>query len=307
MRKFMPALSVVLAVALVFASMPVARAQEITLQAAGAVMQDVTAIEDASVLMAKVTETFGAVVTDWEDLGGILNMFTGYARLRPGVAGEYYFTLHNEYTKPIRYWFSAKGYLDGALSGELSADPLTDAVTNQAGLFAFQLTEGALYGTVPEGESVDFTLEWIWDYYVNNARDGVDTNWGIESRERDEDLEYEAVLQFYIEADDSAWSFPWWVLVVTAVVGGGVVLGSLTLPWWLALPALPVLLLLGWRLCGNRLCRPEKEAADIVSPPKTGDDWTMVLPAGAGMAMASLAMAAMLRRRKKEALEGGSV
>jgi len=307
MRKIMPALSVLLAVALVFASMPAARAQEITLQAAGAVMQDVTADEDASVLMAKVTETYGVVITDWEDLGGVLNMFTAFTRLRPGVAGAYYFTLHNLYTKPIQYWFSAKGYLDGALSGELSANPLTDAVTDEAGLFAFRLTDGGLSGTVPAGESVDFTLEWVWDYYLNNTRDGVDTNWGIESRERDGDLEYEAVLHFYIEADNSNPQFPWWMLGVAALIGGGVVLGGLTLPWWLALPAVPVLLLLGWRLCGNRLCRPEKEAKDIVSPPKTGDDWTMALSAGAGMAMASLAMAALLRRRKKEALEGGGV
>ena len=93
-------------------------------------------------------------------------------------------------------------------------------------------------------------------------------------------------------------SCPWWLIPLAGILplGGGVVIAGMTLPWLIALPVLPILL-----LCGGKLISREKpaEKKEIVTPPKTGENsmWALLPLAGIGLAGAWLVV---LRRRREE-------
>jgi LPXTG-motif cell wall-anchored protein len=216
------ALSVVLAIALVAVSMPLAQAAQVELQAGGAVQQNVTSIEPPGVLLAHVTE--GAL--DWEDdLGGDLNVFATIlsstsGKLEPGTNGSYSFTLHNAYnlgTKTIAYRFKlevlqGKNVPIAYTVTRSSGAPLTLTGTPGQGLLAFDaLTD------VGPGGTVDFTLTWRWAYNddggdadpmglkaagvlaAGEAGYTKDNPLGVQARDTGP-LKHEVLLEFYIEA-----------------------------------------------------------------------------------------------------------
>jgi len=91
--------------------------------------------------------------------------------------------------------------------------------------------------------------------------------------------------------------FPWWLLPLGGIGllgAGGVAIAGMTLPWLIALPLLPVLLLLGGKIIKDR---PAKQ--EIITPPKTGEGgaWELLPLAGIGLAGAWLVV---LRRRREE-------
>ena len=212
MKKLTSVLSVLLAAALVAMAMPVAQAAQVSLQAGGSVLQIIPANEDPSVILAKVTE--GGL--DWSDLAN-LSVFSSLAGgyLRPGTAGSYPFTLHNEYSLPIKYTFTyevAPGSTGVPVAYKVNGSPLP---------------AGGLTGTVPAkgspGDSLPFTLDWVWGFDDGTSAsdplgiDGVgmlngdgysdDNVLGAQSRQANR-LGYKVTLKFVIEAEEKEKDYP---------------------------------------------------------------------------------------------------
>ena len=109
--------------------------------------------------------------------------------------------------------------------------------------------------------------------------------------------------------------FPWLPLILGGggLIGGAVVIGGLTLPWLIALPLLPILLLLGGKIIGKAdIQKPgikEKPKDDGkkpddggVLPPKTGDSHVWALVSLGMLSAAGLGMFLLRRRREEEEL-----
>ena len=117
-----------------------------------------------------------------------------------------------------------------------------------------------------------------------------------------------------IEGNDDDGSWISWIVpgIIggAGIIGGGMAaLGSLGV---LGLIAVPVIGVAGWLLhrgctenCGKPGCPAaedeKQEVPGYETPPKTGDDWTITLLAGAGMAMAAGMLIMLTRKKKKEA------
>lgn len=315
MRKFMSALSVLLAAAMMLMAVPVARAAQVTLEAGGVVLQSVTANEAPSVPLATVHEgnyAARSVTNDWNGpvLNGSLTLFAGAVQLQPGAtngakgaapASPYRFVLVNDYTGPIDYTFTSRGLVNGT----------------ESGVIAYKLTKGAPNGTVPLGGYVEFELEWEWKYYVSPASDAADTalgeNSAVKLAQDSARTTYKAELKFVIQADEPAGAeskWPDWllpgVLGGTAIAGGGLLAALASVPLWALLLALPVIAAV-W--CCTKLpairtpASKDKKPDQYVMPPKTGESWNAVLPAGLGMALAAGVIGTMLLRRRREEAE----
>jgi len=133
-----------------------------------------------------------------------------------------------------------------------------------------------------------------WKYFDGTDWVAVGNNFPFsEARE----YVFVAVFETLPEQDDC--DIPWWPFALGGVGllgAGGVAIAGMTLPWLVALPLLPILL-----LCGGKILSKEKPAdcKEIIMPPKTGEDttWALLPIAGIGLAGAWLVL---LRRRREE-------
>ena len=123
------------------------------------------------------------------------------------------------------------------------------------------------------------------------------------------DGENTAVAEMVLEQDWKK-SNNWWPWIVgggITIGAGGLVVGGLTLPWLIAIPAAPALIGIGWLLhkncdkdCGKPGC-PEAKPA-YVAPPKTGDSWGIEQAAGFGIVLAAAVLLVMTKKRREEDL-----
>jgi len=230
MRRITPALSVLLAVALVVVSMPAARAAPPPPRAGGTVNPVIFLDDNPAVEIAIAWE--GALGgSDWAaDLGGDLNLFVlpPDEYLRPGTGGSYDFALENIYGGPFDYTFSVVEIDPAAL-------PLAYKLKVNGAYVDF--TGERYSGSLAKDAYAPFVLEWAWPYQISLPLDTIDTGFGIQSREEDR-LPCDVTLRFDIQADDPeppeppGPKFPWWLIplaggaVLVATVLGGTALGG---------------------------------------------------------------------------------
>jgi len=188
MKRLTPILSALLAAALIFITMPIAQ---------------------AAVTLASVHEgTYAtrSITNDWSGpvLDGELNLFSGFAKLRPGsnnAANRYKFVLVNAYSKPIEYTYTHEAV---AGPGNAILLPLEYTLYRSGVLTPVPAT--GLTGMVPVGGYVEFELEWAWPIDDGSPADlgegttgwSLDTPFGTDSVRR----KYQAELKFFIEADE---------------------------------------------------------------------------------------------------------
>lgn len=187
MKKFMPAMSVMLAIALVFASVPAAWAAEIAMQGSGAVQQ---AVRDGNLPAGAVFASVYDGNGEWAGPGGLpigaqLDVFADAAGdlLKPGSKGSYDFWLENKTAGtsegatllayifefkvkdgttalPIRYTINRTGP-DAANTGPAVGSP-------GGGPLTYAETE------LPANGLVKFTLTWEWDFDDGTNPTGAD-------------------------------------------------------------------------------------------------------------------------------------
>jgi len=187
--------------------MPAARAQEMTLEASGAVLQAV--IKDGPVTLAKVTDgplqadEWGPSPSARPIFGAAEIIHPGSAPGKPGSSGTYECTLTNLYYGPISYTFERTGFLGTGLA-RTQTDMILYRVTGMAPAARLAASDAVLpladntpiAGQLEEGESVKFTLQWFWDGMVDWDDD---TDAGMRST-RENRTQYAAELKFTIEA-----------------------------------------------------------------------------------------------------------
>ena len=166
------------------------------------------------------------------------------------------------------------------------------------------------------------------NWYLVQA-DGTKTAWGSVDfsdpekygLEADAEGVYTFVFSAYYTADEPEpepdCEFPWWPLILGGggLIGGAVIVGGLTIPWLIALPILPLLLMLGGKIISKDDLLPKKDkpvekpadpdkepGEDYVPPPKTGESNAWLLVPLCMMSLAGLGMLVLRRRREEEAL-----
>lgn len=201
MKKLTTALSVLLTLALLVASMPVAQAAPaIDLLAEGKVYRSAAAIGAPSVILATVYEgPASAPGMDWDDLAHI-RVFPDNTRLQPGSNNDavpYKFVLFNEYDEAITYDYSQLVLVGNEV-------PIKYTLMKRAkGEAAFTPAAIPHTGvTVPVDGWVEFELRWKWDRDEDDARDTVvGMNSAASHNATGERTKYQVQLKFYIEAE----------------------------------------------------------------------------------------------------------
>jgi len=205
MKKTTAALALFLALALVFSAMPIATAQanELTMVATGGI---IPAFAPGPRPIASVTED--ATGLDWvDDLGLSLNFFQlGGRLLRPGTDGVYEFTLNNDCTQPIDYWFSLSAFTSSPefqlpIQYTLTVNGGAPALITPTAAPNTLMPAGTVHnsGTLAPGASASFRLEWEWPF-MDGSYDGAryDTPIGIGALAG---LTYTVALTFVVECD----------------------------------------------------------------------------------------------------------
>jgi len=309
-------LSVLLAVALAFVSMPKAQAAEsIGLSASGVIYQSID-VEETGLVLATVTDWQGEwgpcypvpSARDVFRLPAGVYLQPGSVFGKPGSSGTYEFTLHNEYAAAIRYKLDVTKYL--------GADPQSMVKALDGEPFIWTLTGAAAEGELAVGESAAFVLTWFWNgkpeagsSETEAEKNSFDTVFGVQSKLDDRTL-YKVLMEFYVEADElpqppNRPRFPWWTLLIPPALG----LPLLGLPL-LGLPLLGLPLLaapLALLRPGPTEVSPSPPEEDIeppyttgpIMPPKTGDSGTVMLMALLALGMSMAGIAAISRKKRK--------